>query len=118
MELEITYEKEDWLTFQKFLEKEIQKNIKTPWKTFFLNILLWAVVGAVSMSVFQQIGEIHWPTAGYVTALFIILSVLFTRYINKIKHAFAPSDPVEAIKFRMDQMELTATTRESDLSMP
>lgn len=91
MEVEITYEKEDWLRFQGFLEKEIPKSITMPWPAFFKNILLWTVIGFVAMFMFQYIGEFHWPTAGCVAVFFVILFLLFIRYLNRIKKGFAPS---------------------------
>ncbi len=92
MEIDITYEKEDWLKFQGFLEKEIPKRIKTPWDNTFVSVAIWIVIGVISMFAFRQIDVFHWPTAGYVTAFAVILFALFIRYMNRIKNAFAPSE--------------------------
>lgn len=93
MEVEITYEKEDWLKFQKFLEKEIPKRIKTPWDNTFVSIAVWIVIGVISMFLFRQVSDVfHWPTAGFVATIAAILFVLFINYMNRIKNAFAPSE--------------------------
>ncbi|MES9879380.1 MAG: YcxB family protein [Sedimenticola sp.] len=92
MEVEFTYEKEDWSRFQGFLEKDIPKRIKTPWDNTIVSIVLWAVIGAVAMFVFRHFERFHWPTAGYVTAFATVLFALFIRYMYRIKNAFAPSE--------------------------
>lgn len=92
MEVEITYEKEDWIKFQRFLGKEISKRTKTLWDNPFINFAVWVVIGVVSMSVFHNIGKFHAPTAAYVIAFAVVIFTVFIMRLNKIKNAFAPSE--------------------------
>lgn len=92
MEVEITYEKDDWSKFQGFLEKEIPRRIKTSWDNVFVSILVWALIGAIAMYMFRQFEKFHWPSAGYVSALAVIIFTLFFRHLIKMKSAFAPSE--------------------------
>lgn len=92
MEVVIKYEKEDWRKFQQFLGKEIPKRIKTPLDNFFVNLVVWMVIGIVSMFIFRNIGEFHGPTAAYVMAFAVVIFILFIMRLNKYKNAFAPSE--------------------------
>ncbi|MES9850579.1 MAG: YcxB family protein [Candidatus Thiodiazotropha sp. L084R] len=92
MEIEITYEKDDWSRFQGFLEKEIPRRTKTSWDNAFINILVWAFIGVIAMSVFRQFEKFHWPTAGYIGAIAVIIFIVFIKNLIKMKNAFAPSE--------------------------
>ena len=67
MEINVTYKKEDWLTFNSFVQKEIPKRSRNPTRQFFVNIIIWAVIGAGSITVFKQFGyDFHWPTSIFI----------------------------------------------------
>ena len=91
MEENITYEKEDWMKFQGFLERELPRRNKVIKSGFFVNLIAWTLIGIVAMFVFRQIDHFHWPTAGFVSAIAVIIIIQFIRDVNKLKHAFAPS---------------------------
>jgi hypothetical protein len=92
MEIEITYEKEDWLRFQAFLENEISKRIKTTEDNVVVNVVVWAFVGAFAMFVYRQFYEFHWPTAGFVAAIAVVIYMSFVRHMRRFKDACAPSE--------------------------
>lgn len=92
MHISIKLELEDWLQFQSYIEKELSKAVKSWTDSFWFNFVLWAVIAFFFMSVFQNTSEIHWPTAGVVSAFFILLFILFFFNLAKLKKAFAPSE--------------------------
>lgn len=92
MEVLITYEKEDWAAFQAYLEREIPKSVKTPWDGFWVNLIVWAGIGAGTMAAFQYVVDFHWPSGLFVAAIFGVISVLHLRYLRRIKNGFAPSE--------------------------
>jgi uncharacterized membrane protein len=92
MEVNITYEKNDWLCFQSYLEKEIVKKSRASWDKVLSNLIVWAVIGSVGMFVYRQFNHFHWPTAGYVFAFCTVIFIFFIRDMNKLKHKFAPTE--------------------------
>ena len=92
MEITIKLEREDWNLFQSQLEKELPKTVKSWTNSFWFNIVLWAVIAFTIMSVFESKGRFHWPTAGVVSAFFILLIALFFINLSKVKKAYAPSE--------------------------
>ncbi|MEW8030044.1 MAG: hypothetical protein AB2792_18210 [Candidatus Thiodiazotropha sp.] len=92
MEVKITYEKEDWLKFQGYLEKELPRRERAAWDKVFVNLITWAFIGALAMFAFRQFEYFHWPTAGYVSAFAVIIFALFIRDLNRMKYVFAPSE--------------------------
>jgi hypothetical protein len=92
MEVNITYEKEDWFKFQRYLEKELLRSKRATWDKVFVNLISWALIGAIGMFAFRLIEYFHWPTAGFVCAFAVIIFLLFIRDLNKMKSAFAPSE--------------------------
>lgn len=92
MDISFILEVEDWYRFQSYLEKELSKTVKSWTSSFWFNLVLWAVLAFFLMSVFQHIGEVHWPTVGVVSAFFILMFVLFIFNLTKLKKAYAPSE--------------------------
>jgi len=91
MEISIILEKKDWKLFQANLEKELPKTIKSKTNSFWFNLILWAVLALVFLSIFHNISQIHWPTAGFVSVFFILFNGLFFFNLSKIRKAFEPS---------------------------
>lgn len=92
MEISIKLEVQDWSKFQSHLEKELPKTVKSWTNSSWFNIILWAVIAFAFMSIFEYIGEIHWPTAGFVTVFFVLFFALFLFNMAKLKKAYAPSE--------------------------
>jgi hypothetical protein len=92
MEVNITYEKNDWLQFQSYLEKELVSKGRTSWVKVLSNLIVWTVIGSIGMFAYRQFDEFHWPTAGYVFAFCTVIFILFIRDMNKLKQKFAPTE--------------------------
>lgn len=92
MEISIKLKKEDWSLFQKHLEKELPKTIKSKTNSFWFNLILWAVIAFIFLSIFHNISQIHWPTAGFVSVFFILFLGLFFFNLAKMRKAYEPSD--------------------------
>jgi len=92
MEISIKLEAEDWCQFQSHLEKELPKTVKSWTNSFWFNIVLWAVIAFIIISIFQNTSQIHWPTAGLASVFFIFLFALFIFNLVKLKKAYAPSE--------------------------
>ena len=91
MEISIKLEIEDWKIFQSILEKELPKTIKSWTNSFWFNLVLWAFIAFVFLTIFNNVNKIHWPTAGFVSIFFILLIGLFFFNLSKIKKAYEPS---------------------------
>ena len=81
-----------WKLFQLHLEKVLPKTIKSWTNSFWFNIILWAVIAFIFMSIFHNTSQIYWPTAGFVSVFFILLFGLFIFNLTKIRKAYAPSE--------------------------
>lgn len=92
MEILIKLELEDWNLFQLHLEKELPKTIKSWTNSFWFNIILWAVISFIAMSIFHNISQIHWPTVGFTSIFFILFFGLFIFNLSKLRKAYAPSE--------------------------
>ena len=92
MEILIKLEMEDWKLFQLHLEKELPKTIKSWTNSLWFNLILWAVIAFIFMSIFHNTSQIHWPTAGFVSVFFILLFSLFIFNLTKVRKAYAPSE--------------------------
>lgn len=106
MEVEITLKKEDWGTFQSFLENEISKSESSKSDSFGGQFVVWAFLGAAFIAVFQSISQFHWPTASAVAAVFAIIFGLYIYNLNKLKRLFAPSESgpfVGTHKFKINE---------------
>ena len=91
MDILIKLEIEDWNKYQSYIEKELSKSVKSWTDSFWFNLILWAVIGFIFMSIFRNLSEIHLPTIAVVSVFFILLFVLFIFNLLKLKKAFAPS---------------------------
>ena len=92
MKISVKLDKEDWKKFQQHLEKELTKTIKSGTNGFWFNLVTWAVIAFVFLSIFQNINKIHWPTAGFVSVFFILFLSLFFYNLSKIRKAYEPSE--------------------------
>ncbi len=92
MDILIKLNLEDWYKFQSYIEKEIPKTVKSWTNSSWFKVVLWAVIAFFFMSLFQNTGKIHWPTAGMVSAFFILLFTLLFFIMSRIKKAYAPSE--------------------------
>jgi len=92
MDISIKLEVKDWYQFQSYLEKAIPKTAKSWTNSFWFNLVLWAVLAFFFMTIFQNTGEVHWPSAGVASAFFIFMFILFIFNLNKFKRACAPSE--------------------------
>ncbi|MCW8900441.1 MAG: YcxB family protein [Gammaproteobacteria bacterium] len=92
MEISIQLEAEDWRQFQKYLEKELPKTVKPRTGSFGFNVILWTVITFMFFVIFQNTDEFHWPTAGFVVVIFIVVFALFVYNLVQQGKAYAPAE--------------------------
>lgn len=83
MEIEITLEKEDWWQFQSNLKKQLFKQQKNWTDNLWINMALWTLMTALLMIGFQYFSDFHWPTAGYVLAIVILIEA--AQYMRRLR---------------------------------
>ena len=92
MEIQVNLQKEDWRSYQSYIEKKLIKQQKTWIDNLWVNVFIWMVLAMVFMTFFQSVSQFHWPTAVSVATLFIVVSILFFFNMVKIRKAFEPSE--------------------------
>ncbi len=92
MDVTIKLELEDWQRFQSFLEKDLQKTVKSWWNSHWFTFLFSVLLCLVLLLALEVFGGIHWPTAGMVALLVVLVIALHVAHLVKLKRAFAPSD--------------------------
>jgi hypothetical protein len=92
MEISIQLEAEDWRQFQKYLAKELPKTVKPRTGSFGFNVILWTVITFMFFVIFQNTEEFHWPTAGFVAVIFIVVFALFIYNLVQQGKAYAPAE--------------------------
>ncbi|MCO7222713.1 YcxB family protein [Pleionea sp. CnH1-48] len=93
MEINIKLDKEDWVQYQGYLERELPKTIPKTWlDNQLVQFVGWLVIAVVFLVVFRQYTEFHWPTAISVAVFFILVAGVFIVNMLKIKKTFEPSD--------------------------
>ena len=92
MHIQITLDKEDWKSFLSHVEKELAKNTKNWTDSILFNVAIWAIIAFTIMFLIKRSGEVHWPTASGVAALFVIFIIIFFARMVKLRNASAPSE--------------------------
>ena len=92
MEITINLDREDWKNYQKYIDRELPKSVKSTFKSFLSNLVLWFFLALGFMFVFQHVGAFDWPTAITVGVVFLIFFALFIINMLKIKKAYEPSE--------------------------
>ena len=92
MKITVRLERADWERFQKHVQKEIRRSAERPFAWHIGNILLWAVLAVVGLTVLDRMGGFHWPTAVFVGSVFLVIAVQVVYDVQRIARRFAPSD--------------------------
>ena len=92
MENIFKYEKEDWVKFQSFLEKDLCNSTKLWYEKLWFNFILWFVIAVVFFTFFQSSQEFSWATAGIVSFFFIFIFAQIILNGIKFKGLCAPSE--------------------------
>ena len=92
MNVSIKLEKDDWLRFQKYLEKDIQKKNKSWVNGILFSVILWFILAFIFMNVFNAHVTFHWPTAGMATLFYGVFMITNIFNLHKFKKACIPAD--------------------------
>jgi len=114
MELTIKLGRDDWSSFQSYMEKEVSRADASASDSFWVQLLLWAILGGTFIAIFESYSSFHWPTAISVGGLLIVLFVLFIYKLNRLKRLFAPSEAgpyVGEHKFKIDRTGIFSAGR-------
>ena len=91
MEIILTLELADWYSYLTHIQKEIPKKNKS-WATgYIFNVILWFLLIAVVMVLFQVSDMVHWPTAGVVTVFFTVFILIYFFSSYRFRKASAPN---------------------------
>jgi len=91
MEITLNLDVNDWEYFQSHIESKLSKTSKSYVSSFFVNMIVWAIIAIAILSLFHSSEGIHWPTASSVTVLFVSIFIVLIFNTRKLKKAFAPS---------------------------
>lgn len=92
MNIEITYTPNDWLTYQKYLCKELARSNKTVIDSFWFNLILWMLLSLGFLTLFERLGEPHWPSFALALLFFFVLGAYATFQSLRLRNAFKPSE--------------------------
>jgi len=83
VEFQIQLSKDDWFIYQKHTGKRVCSKLKGTSFGFLKNMILWMITSIIFFTLFQTVGDLHWPTA---IAIFIICSAIgFFSYMHTIR---------------------------------
>jgi hypothetical protein len=90
MKITIKLKQEDWNSFQSNIKQSALKTIKNRFNSFWFNLVLWAVIAFVFLTIFENYSSLHWPSV-VSTALFFVLLIALNIYNTKILYtAYEP----------------------------
>lgn len=92
MELSINLDKNDWIKYQTYLQKKLQKETAAVTGSFWFNLLFWAAFAFLIMLFFPAGQQFHWPTAITTAVFFLLIIILFLFNLGKLNRAFVPSE--------------------------
>jgi hypothetical protein len=92
MQINITLDKIDWNKLQNHISKELPKQKKSFFDSFWKSMILWFLLVGVFMSLFHYVRPIHWPTAILTGTIFICVYVVLIFNMIKLRKLFEPSD--------------------------
>lgn len=90
MIIKISLTKQDWLFFNKYLQKKKQKETKSFSNSFIGNLLIFFVIGLAAM--FFLDGQFHLPTAAATCLIFVMIVLQYSLNISKLRKALMPSE--------------------------
>ena len=88
MELDLELTQADWLNFNKYVQRKIQKGLLGG---FWPNVVIWFLITILFVFLFQRIDRLHWPSVGFVSIIFVLLIGYFFLNIAKAQKALMPS---------------------------
>ena len=92
MEVEIQLTKEDWIKFNKFVQRHRQKERKGFWGGFSGNFSVWLVLTVIFFILIHTVNGWHWPTAIFVITVFVAIIGLFFWNLYRLQSALMPSE--------------------------
>ena len=92
MEIEIHLAKEDWIKFNKFVQRKRQKALKGFMGGFYSSWVFGLVLAVLLVILYRNMNDWHWPTALMVIALFSAMIGLFLWYMHRLQTALMPSE--------------------------
>lgn len=92
MEIDIQLTKEDWMKFNKFVQKRTLKNLKGVAGGLFGNLVIWLVLTVIFVILFLTVKVWHWPTAIFITTIFMVMMSLFLWNLYRMQSSLMPSE--------------------------
>lgn len=92
MEIEINLEKEDWRRYQSYIEKQLWTQRKDWAEALWVNIIVWALIAALLITLFQSFSDFHWPSGLFVFAIFVLITVIYFHKVYKLRKAYEPME--------------------------
>ncbi len=92
MKFSINLEKNDWLLFQKYLEKELPKSVKIWADHFLFDIALVAILIVSIFLTFDTFEQVHLPTAFATSIIFITYFIFLIISGIKFRIAATPAE--------------------------
>lgn len=91
MNIEITYTPDDWLSYQKYLCKELARSNRTVMDSLWFNLILWLLLSFGLLTMFEQLGEPHWPSVVLTLLFCSVLGAYALFQSRRLRNAFKPS---------------------------
>ncbi|WP_196140302.1 YcxB family protein [Aliikangiella sp. G2MR2-5] len=92
MQIEITYEKEDWRKYSGYITSMLPKAVRSPLDKGWVNVLIWLYIGFFIVMILKNLESIHAPTAVYEAIFLSSLYLIFRPNKKKLLEAYAPME--------------------------
>ena len=92
MELEVELTRKDWADFNKYVQKARLKESRGTLGGFPSNLVIWIVLVAVFVILFNTVREWHWPTAIFLLVVFVCAFLLFIWNIYRMQALLMPAE--------------------------
>ena len=92
MELNLQLTQNDWVEFNKYLQRKKNIELKGVVSSFGGNFILWLFLGLGFVFMFRMFDKIHWPTATFVAIAYTLLIVQQIWNSTKLQKALMPSN--------------------------
>ena len=90
MQIEIDLDQSDWSRYQTFVEKTLPAESKKMPSKRWMNILLWALT-ILFLVALNFIERFDWPTATFVSLVFISFFAALVVQLKDVRKAFEPA---------------------------
>ncbi|MCJ8270861.1 MAG: YcxB family protein [Psychrosphaera sp.] len=91
MQIKINIQVQDWLAFQRHIERAANEKNTDGGSRFWSNFFIWMVTSITLTIALQTVDAFHWPSAIVVVLIFVIFISLHFINLRSIRNTLKPS---------------------------